>query len=71
MDDHAALADRRRRDWRRYYRLQRSATRDDDTNRVPHLQSEPAVWIDNANLPVMVDGGQYGSMATIDNVCPR
>lgn len=28
-----------------------------------------AVWIDSANLLVMVGGGQYRSMATIDNVC--
>ena len=28
-----------------------------------------AVWIDNANLLVMVGGAQYRSMATIDNVC--
>lgn len=41
------------------------------TQTVRPLQGEPAVWIDNANLPVMVGGGQYGSMATIDNVCPR
>lgn len=30
---------------------------------------QSAVWIDNANLLVMVGGGQYRSMATIDNVC--
>ncbi|GAB2546387.1 hypothetical protein GCM10027065_17510 [Rhodanobacter koreensis] len=34
---------------------------------LPGVQS--AVWIDNANLLVMVGGGQYRSMATIDNVC--
>ncbi|KRE87202.1 hypothetical protein ASG75_03405 [Rhodanobacter sp. Soil772] len=30
---------------------------------------QSAVWIDNANLLVMVGGGQYRSMAMIDNVC--
>ena len=30
---------------------------------------QSAVWIDNANLLVMVGGGQYRSMATIDHVC--
>ena len=30
---------------------------------------QSAAWIDNANLLVMVGGGQYRSMATIDNVC--
>lgn len=30
---------------------------------------QSAVWIDNANLLVMVGGSQYRSMATIDNVC--
>ena len=30
---------------------------------------QSAVWIDGANLLVMVGGGQYRSMATIDNVC--
>ncbi|WP_077441514.1 hypothetical protein [Rhodanobacter sp. C01] len=30
---------------------------------------QSVVWIDNANLLVMVGGGQYRSMATIDNVC--
>lgn len=34
---------------------------------LPGVQS--AVWIDNANLLVLVGGGQYRSMATIDNVC--
>ena len=34
---------------------------------LPGVQS--AVWIDNANLLVMVGGGQYRSMATIDNFC--
>lgn len=34
---------------------------------LPGVQS--VVWIDNANLLVMVGGGQYRSMATIDNVC--
>lgn len=34
---------------------------------LPGVQS--AVWIDSANLLVMVGGGQYRSMATIDNVC--
>jgi len=34
---------------------------------LPGVQS--AVWIDNANLLVMVGGSQYRSMATIDNVC--
>ncbi len=30
---------------------------------------QSAVWIDNANLLVLVGGGQYRSVATIDNVC--
>jgi hypothetical protein len=30
---------------------------------------QSAVWIDNANLLVLVGGSQYRSMATIDNVC--
>ena len=30
---------------------------------------QSAVWIDNANLLVMVGGGQHRSMATIDDVC--
>jgi hypothetical protein len=30
---------------------------------------QSAVWIDNANLLVLVGGGQYRSMATIDNIC--
>jgi hypothetical protein len=30
---------------------------------------QSVVWIDNANLLVMVGGAQYRSMATIDNVC--
>jgi hypothetical protein len=30
---------------------------------------QSAVWIDQANLLVMVGGSQYRSMATIDNVC--
>jgi hypothetical protein len=34
---------------------------------LPGVQS--SVWIDNANLLVMVGGNQYRSMATIDNVC--
>jgi len=34
---------------------------------LPGVQS--AVWIDNANLLVMVGGSQYRSMTTIDNVC--
>jgi len=34
---------------------------------LPGVQS--AVWIDNANLLVMVGGSQYRNMATIDNVC--
>jgi hypothetical protein len=34
---------------------------------LPGVQS--AVWIDNADLLVMVGGGQYRSIATIDNVC--
>lgn len=34
---------------------------------LPGVQS--AVWIDNANVLVMVSGGQYRSMVTTDNVC--
>lgn len=30
---------------------------------------QSAVWIDNANLLVMVGDSQYRSMATIDNIC--
>jgi len=30
---------------------------------------QSAVWIDNANLLVLVGGSQYRSMATIDNIC--
>jgi hypothetical protein len=30
---------------------------------------QSAVWIDNANLLVLVGGSQYRSMTTIDNVC--
>ncbi len=30
---------------------------------------QSAVWIDNANLLVMVGGSQYRRMATIDNIC--
>jgi hypothetical protein len=30
---------------------------------------QSTVWIDNANLLVLVGGSQYRSMATIDNIC--
>ena len=30
---------------------------------------QSAVWIDNANLLVLVGGSQYRSMTTIDNIC--
>jgi hypothetical protein len=37
----------------------------------PLQGAQSVVWIDNANLLVLVGGGQYRSMATIGNVCPR